>query len=240
MLNFKNTNIAFITSFLILIILRINSTFSLLYFALPITFYLVILFFGVKNICMNFFLKSYCSLEDKSKVHFTFDDGPDINITPKILEILKKYNQKATFFCIGHKIEKHPKIIQQIISEGHKIGNHSYTHSNFFDLYKTSKVIHEIEKTNKLIKKITGEKCPIFRPPFGLTNPNIAKAVKKLNMEVIAWNIRSYDTIKDKETVLKRINKTKKGDIILFHDTKEQTVEILDEFLRLVIDADKD
>lgn len=232
MLNFKNTNITFSILFLILIILRINYAFSIYYFIIPILIYHVIIFFGVKNICSHFFLKAKCKLEDKSKIHLTFDDGPDENTTPQILEILKKHNQKATFFCIGEKIEQHPQIIKQIIEEGHKIGNHSYSHSNFFDIYKTSKIINEIKKTNQLIKDITGDECTIFRPPFGLTNPNIAKAVKKLNMEVIAWNIRSFDTIKSKEKVFQRISKAKNGDIILFHDTKQHTIEILDEFLQ--------
>ncbi|MCD4793433.1 MAG: polysaccharide deacetylase family protein [Bacteroidales bacterium] len=174
-----------------------------------------------------------CISEDKSKIHLTFDDGPDPNTTPKILKVLKKYNKKATFFCIGEKIEKHPEILKQIAEQGHEIGNHSYSHSYYFDFFRTSKVIKELDKTNKLIKKISGKDCIIFRPPFGVTNPNIAKAVKKLNLETIGWSIRSLDTVKDKKTVLKRLEKAKPGNIVLFHDTKTNTVEILEEFLRL-------
>jgi len=231
MLNFKASIIFFVFKTIFIFILIVIFNISLLFLFVPVIIFLIFIFFGVKNICSQFFLTSKCTSEDKSKIHFTFDDGPNAETTPKILEVLRKYNRKATFFCIGNKIEKHPEIVKQIIKEEHEIGNHSYSHSNFFDFYKTSKVKAEIEKTNQLIKKITGKECTIFRPPFGLTNPNIAKAVKKLNLEVIGWNIRSLDTIKDKKNVLKRISKAKNGDIILFHDTKEQTVEILDEFL---------
>jgi len=232
MLNFKNTNIIFSIVFLILILLRINYTLPFLFFIILIIVYLTILFLGAKNVCSQFFLKSKCSSNDKSKIHLTFDDGPDVNTTPKILEVLKKHNHKATFFCIGHKIDKHPEIVKQIIEEGHKVGNHSFSHSNFFDFFGSKKIISEIIRTNKLIKEITGKDCNIFRPPFGITNPHIALSIKKLKMEVIAWNIRSLDTVKSKEKVLQRIKNAKNGDIILFHDTKKQTIEILDEFLR--------
>lgn len=235
MLNFRNINIILIISFLVLILSRINYTFSIFYFLIPILTYLTILFFGVKNICSQFFLKSKCKSEDKSKIHLTFDDGPSPETTPKILNVLKKHNQKATFFCIGHKIEKHPEIVKQIIEQGHEVGNHSYSHSNFFDFWGSKKIISEIEQTNKLIKEITEKDCNIFRPPFGITNPHIALSVKNLKMKVIGWSIRSLDTVKTKQKVLQRIKNAKNGDIILFHDTKEQTVEILDEFLHLYV-----
>ncbi len=231
-LNFKKSYILLITTIIILILIRINYSFSFIYFTIPVIAFLTLIFFGAKNICSQFFLKSKCKSEDKSEIHLTFDDGPDTETTPKILEVLKKHNQKATFFCIGNKIEKHPEIVKQIIAEGHEIGNHSYSHSNYFDFWGSKKIIAEIEKTNNLIKKITEKDCKIFRPPFGITNPHIAKTIKELELDVIGWNIRSLDTIKSKEKVLQRIKKAKPGDIILFHDTKKHTVEILDEFLR--------
>ena len=233
MFTFKNTNIAFLIIFLILILIRIVYPYSTALFTIPLLIYSFILFLGAKNVCSQFYMKVKCTSDDKSQIHLTFDDGPDPNTSPKILEVLKKHNKKATFFCIGEKIEKHPNIIKQIVEDGHEIGNHSYSHSNFFDFYGTSRVIKKLEKTNQLIKNITGKECNIFRPPYGVTNPNIAKAVKKLKMESVGWSIWSLDTVKDKKAVLKRLEKAKPGDIILFHDTKVRTVEILEEFLRL-------
>ena len=235
MLNFKNTNITFLIILIILILLRVLYPFSVIYFVIPILIYSFLLFLGSKNICSQFYMKVKCKSDDKSQIHLTFDDGPDPDTSPKILKILKKHNRKATFYCIGEKIKKHPYVVRQIHDAGHAIGNHSYSHSNFFDFYRTKKVVDELKKTNHLIYSLTGEECKIFRPPFGVTNPNIAKAVKKLNMKTVGWNIRSLDTVKNKKTVLKRLMKAKPGDIILLHDTKKQTVEILEEFLRLKI-----
>ncbi len=237
MLNFKKANIIFIIIFLSMILIEVYLPFSQLLYLLPLFLWFLILFFGSKNICSQFYTKVKCSSEDKSKLHLTFDDGPHPETTPEILKILKKYNQKAVFFCIGKNIEQYPEIVKQIVNEGHAIGNHSYSHSYYFDFFATTKVIAELEKTNQLIKELTGKDCKIFRPPYGVTNPNIAKAVKNLNMQVIGWSIRSLDTVKDKKQVLKRLQKAKAGDIILFHDIKAQTPEILDEFLRLFNDT---
>ncbi len=233
--NFKQTNNIFIIVIVFMISGKILFSFSLLWLFIPVFVYSVLLFFGSKNICSQFYVKAKCKDSEKSKIHLTFDDGPHPEITPQILDILKKYNQKAMFFCIGKNIEQYPEISKQIHDEGHTIGNHSFSHSFYFDFFRTKKVIAELEKTNTLIKNITGKECKIFRPPYGVTNPNIAKAVKKLNLQLIGWKIRSLDTVKNKKTVLKRLEKAKPGDIILFHDTKKHTPEILDEFLRSYI-----
>ncbi len=174
-----------------------------------------------------------CFSENKARIQLSFDDGPHPTITPQILRILKKYNQKALFFCIGKNIEKYPETAKQIVQEGHKIGNHSYSHAYTFDFFSVKKVQKELQKTNEIIEKITGTECTVFRPPYGVTNPNIAKAVKNLNMQAVGWSIRSLDTLGDKESIKNRIKKAKPGDIILFHDTKENTPEILEDFLRL-------
>ncbi len=207
--------------------------FSQFWYLIPLFIWLAILFTGSKNICSQFYTEVKCTSENKSKVQLTFDDGPHPEITPEILKILKKHNQKAIFFCIGKNIEKYPEIAKQIIAEGHTIGNHSFSHSYFFDFFGTKKVIEELEKTNRLIKNISDKDCRIFRPPYGVTNPNIAKAVKILNLQVVGWSVRSSDTVKNKKQVLKRLEKVKPGDIVLFHDTKANTPEILNDFLRL-------
>ncbi len=231
MLNFKKTNIVFSVIFFIIILMRIYIPFSNIWFFFLFFIYALILFFGSKNICSQFYIDVKCRYENKNMVYLTFDDGPDKKITPQILKILKKHNVKSTFFCIGKKAETYPNILKQIAEEGHAVGNHSYSHSLYFDFFGTTKVLKELEKTNQLIKQITGEECKVFRPPYGVTNPNIARAVKKTKMQVFGWNIRSLDTVKNKKQIMKRLQKVQNGDIILFHDTKEQTVEILDEFL---------
>lgn len=193
----------------------------------------LIYFWASYSIKSGFYLKSITKTDKQNSIIITFDDGPDTENTPKILDILEKYNAKAIFFVIGKKIAGNEDILLKIIEKGHKIGNHSYTHSVAFDFFSTKKVESDILKTNKKIENLTAEKNLLFRPPFGVTNPNIARAVNNLEMSSIGWSIRSLDTAKNKTTVLKRISGVKQGDIILFHDNINHTPEILDKFLRL-------
>ncbi len=196
--------------------------------------YTFFLFLGSYNICSNFYLNVFCKSNTvNNKIALTFDDGPHQEYSIEILNILKNFNIKATFFIIGEKAEKNTDLIKAIIDHGHALGNHTFKHSPVFDFYRTSKVISELEKTNKILEKISGDKIRYFRPPYGVTNPNIAKAVKRKALKAIGWSIRSLDTVKKKEIIQKRIQKVKSGDIVLFHDTKKVTVEILEDFLRL-------
>ncbi|AXT53883.1 polysaccharide deacetylase family protein [Aquimarina sp. BL5] len=190
--------------------------------------------YGVTNIRSGYFLKSLSSnpkLTEK-KIAITFDDGPDFN-TLKILEVLNKYNVKGTFFCIGKQIEKHPDILKKIIQENHIIGNHTFTHDKLIDIYSTNKFTNEIKETDTIIEKFSKKKPLLFRPPYGITNPNIARAVKKTGHTVIGWNKRSFDTtIPSEKVILKRITKNLKGgDVILLHDTKIITVAVLEQLL---------
>ncbi len=191
---------------------------------------------GSFHIRWNYFLKSkHCNYNlTKQAIALTFDDGPHAIFTPKVLELLQKYKARATFFCIGKNVETHPDLLQKIVSEGHCIGNHSYAHTNNYGFLSTKKIIADISKTQKVLKKITNTDNLLFRPPFGVTNPNIAKAVKTLNLQSIGWSIRSYDTIaKEPNTVFKKIiSQIKKGDIILLHDTSELSIVVLEQLLQ--------
>ena len=236
--DFKNSNIIFFATCALLMIAKFIFGFSLLWLFIPFIIYSFFVFLGVKNICSQFFLKVQCTSDDKSKIHLTFDDGPHPIITPQILEILKIHNQKALFFCIGKNIEQYPEIVKQIVEQGHEMGNHSYSHSIGFDFSPSERVKIELEKTNNLIEQFTGKSNRLFRPPFGVTNPNIAKAVKQLGLKTIGWSIRSLDTVKSPSVVRERLMNAKSGDIILFHDTIQHTPEILEEFLRFLKNKD--
>ena len=192
-----------------------------------------IVIWGSFEISLDYFVKSFTHKRTKIKeVALTFDDGPT-EFTPKFLDILKENNIKATFFCIGKQIEKHPKIFQRIIAEGHSIGNHTYSHSNNTGFLSTEKMIDEIEKCDEAILKLGNKSTNLYRPPFGVTNPNIAKAIKKTNKKSIGWNIRSLDTvINDEKKIYRKITKNlKKGSIILLHDTSEKTYNVLVDLL---------
>jgi len=193
---------------------------------------------GSFDIQLGYFVNSFTHKRTKIKeVALTFDDGPT-EFTPKFLDILKENNIKATFFCIGKQIEKYPETFQRIIAEGHTIGNHTFSHSNNTGFLSTQKMIEEIEKCDEMILKVGNIQTDLYRPPFGVTNPNIAKAIKKTQKKSIGWNVRSLDTITENEKkIYKRITKNlKKGSIILLHDTSEKTCNVLVDLLLFLKD----
>lgn len=169
-----------------------------------------------------------------NNISITFDDGPNPEFTPGVLRLLKEYAQHATFFLIGEKAEEHKELIKQIIDDGHSIGNHSYSHSKSFGFFSSEKIIGELKKTNIIIEKITGKQLKLFRPPFGVTNPNIKKALKKTHHFSIGWSKRSYDTTKiSEEKIFQNIIKDlKKGDVILLHDSSAKTLRVLEHLLQ--------
>ncbi|PWN61455.1 polysaccharide deacetylase family protein [Chryseobacterium oncorhynchi] len=182
---------------------------------------------------LGYFVNSITHKRTKIKeIALTFDDGPT-EFTPKFLDLLKEQQIKATFFCIGKQIEKYPETFQRIITEGHTIGNHTLTHSKSTGFLSTSKMIAEIENCDKVINNVGNIQTNLYRPPFGVTNPSIAKAIKQTHKISIGWNVRSLDTIIDDEKkIYKRITKDlRKGSIILLHDTSEKTYRVLVDLL---------
>ena len=169
-------------------------------------------------------------------VSITFDDGPDEVMTPKVLDILKENNIKASFFVIGSKAEKHPEIISRIIDEGHIIGGHSWSHACDFPLQSSKAIYDELSDCEELLYDITQRRIALFRPPFGVTNPLIAKAVEEKDCINIGWSIRSYDPCEntDRKDVLKRIvSQLHDGAVILLHDRSDKA----DELLAMLISA---
>ncbi|WP_144216278.1 MULTISPECIES: polysaccharide deacetylase family protein [Flavobacterium] len=237
MITHKNISIFFI---LLLLLMFLGN------FLMPINIglYLAVIFLwlginalGSSRISSNYHVKAFCHnpLEKEKKIALTFDDGPSI-YTLEVLELLKKYNVKATFFCIGKNIETHPEIIQKVISEGHLVGNHSYSHSKFFDFYNAKRITEELQKTDQLLEKFTSKKINFFRPPYGVTTPSIRRALKITGHKVIGWNIRSLDGgTTDVESILNRIKKrVSPGGIVLLHDTGKHSVLVLEQFLQFL------
>jgi peptidoglycan/xylan/chitin deacetylase (PgdA/CDA1 family) len=204
------------------------------YFVLVVCFWFLIVFWGSTFIASNYHVQTYCNnpLETEKKIGLTFDDGPHEN-TLLVLDVLRQYNAKATFFCIGKNIETHPNFLKKIVEEGHTIGNHSYSHSPFFDFYGKDQVIDEIKQTDDLIESVLGKKTKLFRPPYGVTNPSIRRALAITRHQTIGWNIRSLDgVVKNEKFLLNRIIKRiKPGGIVLLHDTSMQTVNVLEQLL---------
>lgn len=150
-------------------------------------------------------------------VYITFDDGPSPETTPFILETLKKYDAKATFFCIGKNVVEHPDLYQEIFEEGHALGNHTHNHLNGWKT-KTADYVANVEEAKKYIPSL------LFRPPYGKIKPRQIKALTKKfpGIKIIMWDILSgdFDTERQPQTCLQKVLfKFRSGSIIVFHDS---------------------
>jgi peptidoglycan/xylan/chitin deacetylase (PgdA/CDA1 family) len=206
-------------------------------YPLLLILYSLVVFYGCYYIGSNFFIKIICSANtDQKEIAISFDDGPASNYTTEILQLLKQDNIKATFFCIGNRIAGNENIVKKIKDDGHIIGNHSYSHHFWFDIFSSEKMLDDLKKMDQETERVTGIVPKLFRPPYGVTNPNLKKAIIKGNYIPVGWSVRSMDTvIRDEKKLLDKINRSlKPGAVFLFHDTSKTTVNILPEFIREV------
>jgi peptidoglycan/xylan/chitin deacetylase (PgdA/CDA1 family) len=156
---------------------------------------------------------------DEQKVFLTFDDGPTPEITEWVLEQLKKYNAKATFFCIGNNIEKYPEIFQKTIAEGHAIGNHTFDHLNGWKT-TTEDYIENVKLYETQNPKLVTRN--LFRPPYGKIKHSQSKILRKLGYKIIMWDVlsRDYDqSISATQCLENVLSNIETGSIIVFHDS---------------------
>jgi len=237
MLKFRNTNIFFIALLSILIGVYVKYGMSVYIYPLLFVAWSSIVFWGCINVSSGFFIKIVCKADtDKKEIAISFDDGPAENYTQQILAILKGEDVKATFFCIGNRIAGNEAILKQVKEEGHIIGNHSYSHHFWFDMYPAKKMQDDLEQMDAEMERVTGVKPKLFRPPYGVTNPNLAKAIKNGGYSPVGWSVRSLDTVaKDEQQLLNKINAgIKPGAVFLFHDTCKITLNVLPQFIQEV------
>jgi len=151
-------------------------------------------------------------------IYLTFDDGPTPEITNWTLNILNQYNAKATFFCIGNNIEKQPDVFQNILNNGHTIGNHTYNHIKGWKT-KTKDYLNNVALCDTVLKS---QNSKLFRPPYGQLKPKQGKQLIELGYKIIMWDVLSLDWDKNvtPEACFNNvISKTKNGSIIVFHDS---------------------
>jgi len=159
----------------------------------------------------------------KKEIYLTFDDGPTPELTPRILEILKAHNAKATFFCVGENVKRYPELFQQIQDDGHGIGNHSYNHLN---AWETDREIYldNVEKAAELIPS------KLFRPPYGKITPKLIERLKK-KYQLVMWTVVSGDFDEDtnpNQCFENATLKTEPGDILVFHDNIKAITNVLE------------
>jgi len=178
------------------------------------------MFYLVKTpwLLKNFYSECIWDIKTTEKVlYLTFDDGPHPVATPFVLEELKKYNAKATFFCIGKNVEEYFDIYKNIIAEGHAVGNHTYNHLNGWKT-KDKDYLDNIFKAKKVIDS------NLFRPPFGRITKFQLKQLQaeKYNLKPVMWSVLSGDfdmEVSGEECYLTVVKNAKEGSIVVFHDS---------------------
>ncbi len=180
------------------------------------------------------YLKALCRAESADKVvALTFDDGPDADSTPRVLDLLKRHGVRATFFVVGEQARQNPELIHRMVAEGHTVAGHSYYHLPQSTLWSSQRYTEELFRCNDVVARLTGLRMRLYRPPFGVTNPPIARAVKNLGLIPVGWSVRSLDTItKNSDRVVDRVMRgLRGGDVILLHDRLENSEELLEKLL---------
>jgi peptidoglycan-N-acetylglucosamine deacetylase len=155
------------------------------------------------------------------RVALSFDDGPDPEVTPRVLDALAKYDTRATFFAIGQSLAAHPALARAIVSAGHELGNHSWRHARLQGLFAVGEQEREIERGAQAIAAVTGRRtAPLYRPPLGLKTPPLAHAAYRKRLTVVAWSLHSHDSrTSDPERIARRVlERICPGDIVLLHD----------------------
>lgn len=234
MLTFRNTTIFFIV--LLIALLGYHWQHDLPFFIYPVVLLIwsLLLFRGSYYVGSQFYIKTICAAVTRQKViAISFDDGPAPDYTPQVLQVLQEHQVPAAFFCIGKRVQEHPGLFKQVHEQGHIIGNHSYSHATWFDLYSSTKMYADLQQMDAAMQEVLGLKPLLFRPPYGVTNPNLAKAIRKGGYIPVGWNVRSLDTvIKDNDKLLQRVVKSvRPGAVILFHDTSKATLNMLPAFI---------
>jgi peptidoglycan/xylan/chitin deacetylase (PgdA/CDA1 family) len=176
---------------------------------------------------------------DKPMVSLTFDDGPHTASTPLILEVLQQYKVPASFFLVGKHLEKHPEIARDIVSSGHEIGNHTFSHSLLYASTK-NRIRDEIHRTDTLLRNIDGAEPKFFRPPAGFFTKQVLDVAEQLGYKTVVGDVYPRDPhLPGKEKIVDRVlHRTVAGSIIILHDggntqrvDRSQTLEAISEII---------
>jgi peptidoglycan/xylan/chitin deacetylase (PgdA/CDA1 family) len=154
------------------------------------------------------------------EVAITIDDGPDPEITPQVLSILAEHRARATFFCIGERVDQYPQLVRACVAQGHAVENHSHRHAHYFSLLGMGALGTEIERAQRHIERASGVAPRFFRAPAGLRSPLLDPVLQRLQLQLASWTRRGFDTVNaDAATVLARLTRNLgAGDILLLHD----------------------
>ena len=180
----------------------------------------------------SFFLTIISRGRSASSVAITFDDGPDPLTTPRLLALLAEHGVRATFFITGQNAERYPDLVKEIVSQGHSVGNHSYSHDNLIMFKSLKALIREIEDAQQVFFRM-GIKPLAFRPPVGVTNPRLAGALARTGLYIVNFSNRAGDmgNRRIKHLSQRILKQLRPGDIIMLHDIPPRPVDRLPVWL---------
>jgi peptidoglycan-N-acetylglucosamine deacetylase len=179
----------------------------------------------------------------RRELAITLDDGPDPRITPRVLDLLEERRARATFFCIGQRVQRHAELAREMVRRGHSVENHSHRHLNYFSLLGPRGLVAEIERAQDIIGITTGQQPLFFRAPVGLRSPFLDPVLSRLGLRLASWTRRGFDTVRaSAEAVLGKLTRgLGAGDILLLHDGRAaltgKGVPVVLEVLPRLLDA---
>lgn len=204
---------------------------------------IVFMVWASASIRSGVYVRAFCREKtDRKVVYLTFDDGPHPPETERVLDVLREHGARATFFLIGSKVSGNEAVLRRMLEEGHALGLHTYSHAGTFPLLSFDKMLADVNEGKRAVESVAGKKISLFRPPFGVTNPTIAKVIRTLGLQTVGWDVRSFDTMFCKSSehsckqsgydwyvpVVERIMKqVRPGSVILLHDRLDGASSLL-------------
>jgi peptidoglycan-N-acetylglucosamine deacetylase len=193
--------------------------------AVPAAAFVAVMLDGIfRPSSSTFYPTVCCGSRDRPHVALTFDDGPDADVTPGVLDLLRDAHACATFFTIGRNLERNLDVGRRALVEGHELGSHSWRHAYWQNFYSTRAHAADLARNTAIIQELSGSSAePLYRPPVGLKSPGLARAAHARSLSIVAWSVHSRDTIiRDPRRVAARVLKRiQPGDIVLMHDGHE-------------------
>jgi peptidoglycan-N-acetylglucosamine deacetylase len=169
----------------------------------------------------------------RGEIALTFDDGPDPEVTPRVLDLLDRYQAKASFFCIGENAVALPELVKEIARRGHSIENHSYRHHRAFAFFGISRLKREVDAAQSTVASITGRTPVFFRAPAGFRSPFLDSVLAPRGLRYVSWTRRGFDAVStDPQRILKRLTRgLAAGDVLLMHDSAPVVLAVLPALL---------
>ncbi len=202
---------------------------------IPVVALVAMMVWASADIGSGVYVEALCRARTTRRVvALTFDDGPHPDRTPKVLDVLALHGVKAAFFVTGDRAEAHPDLVRRIVAEGHLVGNHTYGHPGNFPWLSKERMKDEIDRCDSAVEEITGARPTLFRPPFGVTDPALARAVRRAGHAVAGWDVRSLDTVESRSRgkVFERVRRrVRPGSVVLLHDDRPESDTLLEMIL---------